>query len=230
MDDVDPTSFLTNPDILYSSDEDREEEEEISTYEDVLDGNYDFPLPLNEVPSTDSDEYESLSSHDNNEQLFIVYSPSSSPIPHLIEPNIDHLDHLDHLIDMHLNFNHDEVEDDDNDEDLDDEDDIILHHPLLSGGGFILNNPFHFLHNPPPDEGGSNLLDSPQIWEVTGEDDDDVVPNLIQTNGSDHSNQDVWETSSEEEIIGGNEEDLGKEILIDDEEHIHQLGDVAPAH
>jgi ribosomal protein S27E len=170
-----------------------------------------FSQTLDETSSTtDSEnEYESASSsHDDgsNEELLTLPSPVFPWIPGYY-PDLDDDDNLiGHLINIlpdNMNL-HNETEE--------------------VAPEYILNNPFNILNNSLfdfestdsdvslPGDGG------PLIWEVTDD------------NGS--SSNDEWETASEEEIIGGDEEDLGKEeySMVDSQEESNSLGDIAPAH
>ena len=231
LDDVDPTNFLTNPHILDSNDE-----EDIDGEEITVEGGIDLPIPTS---STDSDEYQSISSP----SLLIAHSPgSTSPLPHVIDPSSIisqlHIHHdfdddddyiIDHLIGTfpeQLNF-HNDPSDDDDWVDESDDDVPFMHFPMM-GAEVVLNNPFYFFHHMADNGSNHSLSDSPQIWEVT-EDDEDEGANPLSHNGQQEQNNE-WETSSEEEIVGGNEEDLGKVILVSSAEDINQLGDVAPAH
>lgn len=64
---------------------------------------------------------------------------------------------------------------------------------------------------------------NPRIWEIQEEEEEEEEV-------SDNKDSEGWETASEEEIVGGDEENLGKEeCLIPEEEETSQLDDVAPA-
>lgn len=224
MEDVDPL-LLQNTTFPSESDEDElEHEQEVNDFLNLC------PLPLNQIPSTDSDdEYESMSSPcntDEEELDFLMYPPpllGGNPLPPWLSGGVDlneHIQHMIHTIPLHFNLHGD----DDNEEDeggvhIQIEDFLP---PFPSFGNPLLGHLYQGANNEQEEQNGPPNLDLPQIWEVT-ENGDDEEPGGAES--------DEWETSSEEEVIGGNEEDLGREeCCLSDEKESNPLGDVAPAH
>lgn len=168
------------------------------------------PLPLHEVPTTDSDEFASPQSPDFTDEegaddefvnaLNAPFAGMGEPwaTPHMLDPILDVISRL-------------EFEQYGGDDEYDDEETGFGHFPFPP----MFNNvePAHQL---------------PQMWEV-----EDEVPPLVGGVEVAHGNEDdgQWETSSEEVVVGGDEEDLGKEVchLSDTQDPNNALDDVAAA-
>ena len=151
------------------------------------------------------------------------------------------LDPISGLIDIlphHLNLNDDSDHDDDDDDDDEDEENGHLVPPWMNPAiisaffGTSEASPHHFMPYPPTAM-LSNHLETPQIWEVSLDEGEapagESEPNQVVQGGGGGEGEGEWETSSEEEIVGGDEENLGKECLLPEEEATKQLEDVAPA-
>lgn len=185
-------------------------------------GNNLLPLPIYEVPETDTDEeYDSFHDLDEVEGDILLYPTHLDMADgHMYPPP-----HPASLMDLigtlpfHLNLDGGNEDDFVESEEEGEDDDFP------SFGIPFFGVPHNFLPYPSSD---AVTLNGPQIWEVLddeGESEGGGGGEEVNGNGDD------WETSSEEEVVGGDEENLGKEeCLVPEEEESNQLGDVAPAH
>ena len=131
------------------------------------------------------------------------------------------------------------------DEDSGEEGDI-LYVPPAYAAAFFDNTVPHQLAPFPPLDPELPHLEPPQIWEVSSSDEPSGEGAGLEVQGGGGAggeakqgggggggggggDGDEWETASEEEIVGGDEEDLGKECHLPEEEATKQLEDVAPA-
>ena len=166
------------------------------------------PLPLHEVPSTDSDEFVSPHSPgftDDEEEYEYANAPfggdGSWTPPFMLDPILDVISRL-------------EFEQYGGDDEDDDEENEFGHFP------------FPIFNTVPPSGAGLMMPDPtqlPHIWEIENE---EPPPGINHSDNDDGQ----WETSSEEVVIGGDEENLGKEVChLSDTEDPNSLNDVAAA-
>ena len=194
-----------------------------------------LPLPLHEVPSTDSEEYESISSpdlsnEDTNQDEFSNQLLGGIPLlpPWFPQHSESGVEDLVNQLPVYINLNEESFDEEDEEEERE-EDLLGLPFSLFANPSMFANSLMPTHSDPDSDSG------LPYIWEVEEPIEDEE--GLLMNGGTHHGETDTnvgsdgWETDSEEEVIGGDEENLGKEVChLSDQEESHPLGDIAPAH
>ena len=193
-----------------------------------------LPLPLHEVPSTDSEEYESISSPDlsKEEDEFSNQLLGGIPLlpPWFPQHSESGVEDLVNQLPVYINLNEESFDEEDEEEEEEREENLLgLPFSLFANPSMFANS---FMPTHSDQDSDSGL---PYIWEVEEPIEDEE--GLLMNGGTHHGETDTnvgsdgWETDSEEEVIGGDEENLGKEVChLSDQEESHPLGDIAPAH
>ena len=222
LEDVDPTFSLA------ANDQERNE-----MY--IVEGLIPPDLQLQPTPSTDSeDEYETPSSRgltddeddlDDDDELAEQLLGGIPLLPPWLPQHSDNPDmnYLMNQLPYYLNIDGDSF----------DEDEVEGHVNVSNWDNpFEGISPFVQLATSLLPNGLMNDADSdsglPHVWEVSENVSDEREEGEYDEERE--INSDGWETDNEEEVVGGDEENLGKEdCQLSVQEESSQLGDVAPA-
>ena len=197
---------------------------------------FPFQLQLDPTPSTDSDdEFEtppsprSINEEDEEYEDDLSYADQllgGIPLlPPWLPQHSDNPDmyYLTNQLPVHLNISSDSFDEEDEDqygEEIHQHIQNTIAYAHLTNT--LLPNIFGGDSDPDSDSG----LPHVHVWEV----DESAEEEQAAVGGDKGEGSDGWETASEEEVVGGDEENLGKEEChLTVQEESNQLGDVAPA-